>query len=116
MAGEMHVGRTQSRAELMQRGKVLLEAAVRPYQQQTRSRIEVTLVRMEVTDDVLDAFVRNDPADEQNVRPAVVELPGDEVVRLTIEVREVGHYGQNARRVEAERGKFLPVELRVAKR
>ena len=44
----------------------------------------------------------------------VVELAGDQVVRLEIEVREVGYDRQHAGRIEAQRLELLPVELRVA--
>ena len=57
-----------------------------------------------------------DAADEQDVRPLVVELVGDEPVRCGVEVREVGHDGQHRRPRKAERLEILPVELGVAER
>jgi len=46
----------------------------------------------------------------------LVQLAGDEIVRLEIEMRKIGHDRQHARWREAERLEFLPVELRVAER
>ena len=116
VAGEMHVRHAEPRGELMQHREILLEPAVRPDEQQPRPRVEVTLVRVEVPDDVLDALVRDDAADEQDVRPVVVELPRDQIVRRQIEMREIGDDRQHAGGIEPERFELLAVELGVAER
>ena len=116
VAGEVHVRHAEPRAQLMQHRQVLLEAAVGSDQQQPRPRVEVTLVGVEVPDDVFDALVRNDSPDEQDVRPVVVELPRDQVVRRQIEMREVGNDWQHAGGIEAQRFELLAVELGVAER
>ena len=100
----------------MQHREIFVEAAVRPDEQQARPRVEVTLIRVEVPDDVFDALVRDDAADEQDVRPVVVVFLRDQIVRRQIEVREVGNDRQHARGIEPERFELLAIELGIAKR
>ncbi len=76
----------------------------------------MTLIRVEVPDDVFDALVRNDAPDKQDVRPVVVVLLRDQIVRRQIEVREIGNDRQHARGIEPQRFELLAIELGVAKR
>ena len=82
MPGEVHVRDAQLSDELVKHGKVFLVSAIRSDQQQPRPRIEVALIGVEVPNHVLDALIRNDSADEQNIGPFIVEFPCDQIVRF----------------------------------
>ena len=116
VAAEVNVGDAEPRDEVMQRREIFVETSVGADKQQPGAWIEVALVGVEVADHVFDALVRNDPSDEKDVRPLVVELTRDEVVRLQIEVRKIGHDRQHAGGVEPQRFELLPVEFGIAER
>ena len=103
----MYVGHAETRGELMQHREVLFESTVRPDEQQSRPRVEVTLVRVEVPDDILDALVRDDAADEHDIGPVVVELARSRSFGRQIEMREVGDDRQYAGGGEPERLELL---------
>ena len=67
-------------------------------------------------DDVLDLLVRDDPADEQQVGPAVVEGLRHRAIGHHVEVLEARDHRQDVGAREAELDQLLPVELGVAER
>src|SRR5688572_16793297 len=71
---------------------------------------------MEVTDDVLNPLVRDDAADKQDVRPVVVVLARDQIVRRQVEMLEIGNDRQHPRGVEPEGLKLAAIEFGIAER
>ena len=71
---------------------------------------------MEEADDILDLLIRNHPADEDDVRPLVVELSGHLPVRGEVETRQVRHHGKHPGSHKAELLEIAAVEFRVAER
>ena len=68
--GEVHVRHAEPRARADAASRGTSRSRHTTHQQQPRPRVEVALVRVEVPDDVLDALVGDDAADEQDVGPA----------------------------------------------
>ena len=100
----------------MERGQVALEAALSADDQQPRARVEHRVIGVKEADDVFDLLVRDHSPHKQDVRPLVVELPGEQPVRRPIEMREIRHNGQDRRPRESQRLEILAIELRVAHR
>src|SRR5262249_43091313 len=71
---------------------------------------------MEEVDDVLNFLVGDDPADEDDVGPLVVELIRDKAIWLPLEMREVRHDRKKCGPAESELFKVQPIELRVTER
>ena len=116
VAEEVDVRRAEPRDQRVQHRQVFLEAAVGADQQQSRARIVPRAVDVEGADDVLELLVRDHPAHEHDVGPAVVERPGGHQVGRQIEMREVGDDRQHAGRAESEVFELLPVVFGVAER
>ncbi len=68
---------------------------------------------MEVPDHVLNALVRDDASDKENIGPAVIELGGDQVIGGAVQMREIRDDRQHAGWCEPEPFQLLPVELGV---
>ena len=98
----------------MQRREIFLESSVGSNKQQPGAWVEGALIGVKVADHVFDALVRDDPSNEKDVRPLVVELTHDEVVRLQIEMRKIGHDRQHACGIEPQRFELLAVEFGIA--
>ena len=74
------------------------------------------VVGVKEADQILDLLVGDDSADEQDVRPLIVELAGEPPVRRAIEVREIRHDRQHGGPWKAKLLEILPVEFRIAQR
>ena len=86
VAGKVHVAGAERRRQLMDRRQVALVAAVGADDQQAGPLVERRVVRVKKADQVLDLLVRDDAADEHDIRPVVVELTGHHAVRLPVEI------------------------------
>ena len=71
---------------------------------------------MKEADEIFYLFVRDHPSDEQDVRPVVVEVTGDEPTGLALQMREVRDDREHRGAREAECLEIPPVELRVPDR
>src|SRR5262245_17891022 len=100
---------------MRQRCKIPLEDAEDPDDQQPAARIE-RMIRMKEPDQILDLLVADDPADKQDVRPVVVELPCNKPVCGIVEMRQVRYDRQHPGPRKSQRLEILPIEFRIAER
>ena len=115
MSNEMDRRQIELGDQVRQCGEVALEQAEHPHNQQAAAWVARRVVRVEEPDEILDSLVRNHPPDKKDVGPVVVELLGHEALGLVVEVREVGHDGEDGRSREAQRFEIATVEGGVAK-
>src|SRR5262249_2488516 len=106
----------ERRDKLVQRGEIPLELGMRSDNQQSGARIELRLVCVEEADQIVDLLVRNDPADEQDIGPRIVELVGNQPIRRKVEQGEVRYDRQRPGSAKAQRLEIFAVEFRIAKR
>ena len=116
VAEEMHVRGAEPRDERVQHREVSLEAAVRPDEQQARTRVVFRSVGVEGADHALELLVRDDTSHEHHVDPLVVEVRGEPAVRRHIQVGEVGDDRQDVGSPETERLELGAVVVRIAER
>jgi hypothetical protein len=116
VAGEDDLLHAERRHQLAQAVVVALVAAVVADEQQPAVRLVVPLVQRERADEVVDALVRDDAADEGDVLPPVrVEALHDRGRRPLVR-GQVEHDRQHAVRVKPACSELAAVVLAVAER
>ncbi len=83
-------------------------------QDEPRLGVEIFPVKIEGLDQVLELLVRDQPADEQDVRLAVVENASGDGIARPVELGEIHEDGQDARPGVAEGLELPAVELGIA--
>ena len=86
---------------------------MRARQEQSRATVVRRLVGVRDADQVVGPLVRDQPADEQQIRPVVVVGVEHAAVRRDIQMAEIRDDRQNSRARKAQRGELLPVELGI---
>ena len=115
VAGEDHLlgGEALLVGEGLQRVEVGAPARELPHQHEAHVGRDEALPVAREADEVLGLLVRDEPADEEQVRPAVLEQPAQHRARRLAVAGEVEADGQDPGARDPERLELPPVELAV---